>query len=150
QAHWAAADLAEPNVAGKLFQQANELLGGVDILVNNTSGPSPTPPSQISTPTWQSEFEKMVLPVFELTRLAVAPMRERGWGRIITITSSGVVQPIPNLGISNALRSSLTAWLKTLASEVAREGVTVNVVAPGRIETDRTRQIDAAAAQRLG
>jgi 3-oxoacyl-[acyl-carrier protein] reductase len=77
-------------------------------------------------------------------------MRERGWGRVITSTSSGVVAPIPNLGISNALRSSLLGWSKTLAREVARDGVTANIVVPGRIGTDRIRFLDEAKAQREG
>jgi 3-oxoacyl-[acyl-carrier protein] reductase len=75
-------------------------------------------------------------------------MRERGWGRIVTSTSSGVVTPIPNLGLSNGLRLSLVGWSKTLASEVAQDGITVNVVIPGRIATDRIRFLDEARAQR--
>jgi 3-oxoacyl-[acyl-carrier protein] reductase len=74
-------------------------------------------------------------------------MRARRWGRIITIASSGVVQPIANLGISNALRSSLVAWSKTLSSEVAADGVTVNVILPGRIHTERVDEMDAFAAK---
>jgi 3-oxoacyl-[acyl-carrier protein] reductase len=77
-------------------------------------------------------------------------MRERRWGRILTNTSSGVVAPIPNLALSNALRLALVGWSKTLAREVAAEGVTVNVVVPGRIATDRVRQLDAARAEREG
>lgn len=75
-------------------------------------------------------------------------MRKRKWGRIITSTSSGVVAPIPNLAISNALRLSLVGWSKTLAREVAREGVTANIVLPGRIATHRIRMLDQAKAQR--
>jgi 3-oxoacyl-[acyl-carrier protein] reductase len=75
-------------------------------------------------------------------------MRAKGWGRIITSTSSGVVAPIPNLGISNTLRASLVAWSKTLASEVAGDGITANVVIPGRIATQRIRQLDEARAKR--
>jgi len=77
-------------------------------------------------------------------------MRERGWGRILAIASSGVVQPIPNLVISNALRSSIVGWSKTLASEVAKDGVTVNLVLPGRIQTDRVEELDAANAKAQG
>jgi 3-oxoacyl-[acyl-carrier protein] reductase len=75
-------------------------------------------------------------------------MRERQWGRILTCTSSGVLQPIPNLGISNTLRASLVTWSKTLAGEVAADGVTVNVLVPGRIHTRRVDQLDQAAAAR--
>jgi 3-oxoacyl-[acyl-carrier protein] reductase len=77
-------------------------------------------------------------------------MREKKWGRILTVASTGVVQPIPNLVISNALRSSIVGWSKTLAGEVAKEGITVNVVLPGRIKTDRTTEIDSASAKAQG
>jgi 3-oxoacyl-[acyl-carrier protein] reductase len=90
----------------------------------------------------------MVLSVIAITDRALPGMRERRWGRIITSTSSGVVAPIPNLGVSNALRLALVGWSKTLAREVGREGVTANVVLPGRIATDRIAFLDAAKAKR--
>ena len=77
-------------------------------------------------------------------------MRERRWGRIITLTSSGVEAPIPRLAISNALRQSLVGWSKTLASEVAADNITANIVVQGRIHTDRVDELDQAAAKRLG
>jgi NAD(P)-dependent dehydrogenase (short-subunit alcohol dehydrogenase family) len=92
----------------------------------------------------------MVLSGFANNDRVLPGMRERHWGRVITSTSSGVVTPIPNLGISNALRSSLLGWSKTLAREVARDGVTANIVVPGRIGTDRIRFLDQAKAQREG
>jgi len=88
--------------------------------------------------------------VFKIAGLVLPGMRERGWGRILAIASSGVVQPIPNLVISNALRSSIVGWSKTLASEVAKDGVTVNLVLPGRIQTDRVEELDAANAKAQG
>lgn len=75
-------------------------------------------------------------------------MRERGWGRILTSTSSGALSPIPNLGLSNTLRASLHAWSKTLADEVGRDGITSNVIVPGRVATDRTRFLDERRAAR--
>src|SRR5262249_50237937 len=96
------------------------------------------------------QFEAMVLGVIELTDLVLPPMRERRFGRIITNTSSGVIAPIPHLGISNALRLALVGWSKKLSREVAADGITVNVVAPGRIFTERIRQLDEARAQRDG
>jgi 3-oxoacyl-[acyl-carrier protein] reductase len=75
-------------------------------------------------------------------------MRQRKWGRIVNILSSGVVQPIPNLGISNTLRMSLVGWAKTLSGEVASDGITVNSVVPGRIHTGRTDELDRLAAMR--
>jgi 3-oxoacyl-[acyl-carrier protein] reductase len=77
-------------------------------------------------------------------------MRSRGWGRILTSTSSGVIAPIPNLAISNALRLSLVGWSKTLAGEVGKVGITVNVVVPGRIATSRVACLDNAKAKREG
>ncbi len=92
----------------------------------------------------------MVRPVLSLTLDLVQAMRAQKWGRIITIASSGVVQPIPHLPISNALRSTLVGFMKTLAGEVAKDGVTVNMLLPGRIATSRTRSLDAAQAERSG
>jgi 3-oxoacyl-[acyl-carrier protein] reductase len=77
-------------------------------------------------------------------------MRARGFGRIIAVVSSGVVQPIPRLGISNALRVALVGWGKTLAAEVANDGITVNCIAPGRIATDRVAELDQSRALREG
>ena len=91
-----------------------------------------------------------MLPIFKLAALVLPGMRERGWGRILTIASTGVVQPIPNLVMSNALRSSLVGWSKTLAAEVAKDGVTANLVLPGRIQTDRVDELDAANAKAQG
>jgi 3-oxoacyl-[acyl-carrier protein] reductase len=90
----------------------------------------------------------MVLSVIQLADAVLPGMRVRKFGRILTVGSSGVVAPIPNLALSNALRLSLVGWSKTLAREVARDGVTVNVVAPGRIDTDRVKSLDAARASR--
>lgn len=92
----------------------------------------------------------MVLSLMHLTDLVLPAMRRKGWGRVITSTSSGVVAPIPNLGISNTLRSTLVGWSKTLSNEVAAEGITVNVVLPGRIDTQRIGQLDEARAKREG
>lgn len=96
------------------------------------------------------QFESMVLSVIALTDQVVPGMRERRWGRIITSASSGIIAPIPNLGLSNALRSTLLGWSKTLASEIARDGITVNIVVPGRIETQRIIFLDEQRAKRSG
>ena len=90
----------------------------------------------------------MVLPVIALTDRVLPGMRERKWGRIITSTSSGVIAPIPNLGLSNALRSTLVGWSKTLAREVGGDGITLNIVVPGRIATPRIAFLDEAKAKR--
>ena len=90
----------------------------------------------------------MVMSLIRIVDALVPMMREKKWGRVITITSSGVIQPIPTLAISNTLRASLVAFSKTLAGEVAADGVTVNVVLPGRIGTERVAELDKAAAER--
>jgi 3-oxoacyl-[acyl-carrier protein] reductase len=125
-------------------------LGPIDILVNNTGGPPPTPAHGQDPALWIRHFQSMVLSVIALTDRVLPGMRERRWGRIITSTSSGVIAPIPNLGISNALRLSLVGWSKTLAREVGADGVTANIVLPGRIATGRIRFLDEAKARREG
>ncbi|MHC9294737.1 SDR family oxidoreductase [Mycobacterium sp. LTG2003] len=136
-------DRMEPTVA-----EVERTLGPVDILVNNTGGPPPTPVAGQDAGTWVDSFEKMVLAVIALTDRVLPGMRERGWGRVLTSTSSGALSPIPNLGLSNTLRASLHAWSKTLADEVGRDGITSNVIVPGRIATDRTRFLDERRAER--
>jgi 3-oxoacyl-[acyl-carrier protein] reductase len=125
-------------------------IGPIDILVCNTGGPPPTPAAGQDPAVWASSFEAMVLSVIALTDQVLPGMRARGWGRIITSASSGVVAPIPNLAISNALRLTLVGWSKTLAREVAGDGVTVNVVVPGRIATSRVAFLDERKAEREG
>jgi 3-oxoacyl-[acyl-carrier protein] reductase len=136
--------------ADAIHDAATEALGGVDILVANTGGPPARTALTVRHEEWLPQFEAIVLPVLKIASLVLPGMRERRWGRIVTIASSGVVQPIPNLVISNALRSSLVGWSKTLASEVAKDGITVNLVLPGRINTDRLGELDAANAKAQG
>lgn len=149
-ASYLVADLGDPTSAAALFDTAMDALGGVDILVNNTGGPPPGGVLGQDADTWRSEFDTMVVRLIEMTNLCVPGMRERGWGRVLTVASSGILQPIPNLSISNTIRSALVGWNKSLSNEVAADGVTLNILAPGRIHTDRTDQLDAAAAKRQG
>lgn len=135
-----------------LTQAIQALLGDgpIDILVNNIGGPPPGPVDQVSAEIWDRYFAAMASNIFEITRLVLPSMLGRCWGRIVTIASSGVEQPIRNLGISNTVRSAVAGWSKTLANEVAGRGVTVNLVMPGRIHTDRIHELDAAVAARSG
>ncbi len=144
---WDLGDVA--NLASH-FQRAQTLFGGIDILVNNSGGPPPLPLGEVVADQWETHFRQMVLSLVSLTQLALPGMREKGWGRVITSTSSGVVAPIPNLGLSNSLRSTLVGWSKTLAREVAGDGVTANVILPGRIATARITSLDEAKAKREG
>jgi 3-oxoacyl-[acyl-carrier protein] reductase len=141
-------DLSDLESFPERLERVREQFGSVDILVNMTGGPPPSKASGVAPDQWSEQFRSMVLGVIQFTDLALSDMRAKGWGRIITSTSSGVVAPIPNLGISNTLRASLVAWSKTLASEVAGDGITANVVIPGRIATQRIRQLDEARAKR--
>jgi 3-oxoacyl-[acyl-carrier protein] reductase len=143
-------DLADPGRIPTALAEIATALGPVDILVNNTGGPPPTPAAGQDPALWRRHFEAMVLSVIAITDAVLPGMRARRWGRIVTSTSSGVIAPIANLAVSNALRLSLVGWSKTLAREVAADGVTVNVVVPGRIATGRTRALDEARAAREG
>jgi 3-oxoacyl-[acyl-carrier protein] reductase len=144
---WDLADLSQ--IDGQVAKVEREL-GPVDILVNNTGGPPPTPAIGQDPAVWSKQFQSMVLSVIATTDRVLPNMRARHWGRVITSTSSGVAAPIPNLAISNTLRLSLVGWSKTLAREVARDGITANIVAPGRIATGRIKFLDEAKAKREG
>lgn len=141
-------DLADLGVIEERIARIEAEFGGIDVLVNNTGGPPPTPVSGQCADAWTKHFQGMVLSVIGITDRVLPGMRERRWGRIITSTSSGVVAPIPNLGLSNALRLSLVGWSKTLAREIGRDGITANVVLPGRVATQRIRYLDEQKALR--
>ncbi len=143
-------DIADLSLLDAKVSEIETKLGPVDILINNTGGPPPTLASETPLASWEDQFRKMVLSVIAITNRIMPGMRQRKWGRVITSASSGIIIPIPNLALSNALRLSLAGWSKTLAREIARDGVTVNVVVPGRIATDRVRRLDEAKAQREG
>jgi 3-oxoacyl-[acyl-carrier protein] reductase len=145
-----AADLADRAAIETAFRRIETEWGGVDILINNSGGPPPSGAAGIGRDDWLKQFEMMVLNIIGLTDLALPGMRARGWGRIMTVASSGVIQPIAAIGMSNTLRSALVGWSKTLAGEVGRDGITVNMLLPGRIATERTVQLDRTIAARTG
>ncbi|SES37105.1 3-oxoacyl-[acyl-carrier protein] reductase [Tranquillimonas rosea] len=147
-ADWLKLDLSAADAADSLAERARSLAGRVDILVNNTGGPPPGSARDIDTSVLMSQAQTMVANVIRLTSLLLPDMESAGWGRVLTLASSGVEQPIPNLALSNTLRGSLVGWSKTLATEVAGQGITVNMLLPGRIHTDRVDQLDANAADR--
>lgn len=121
----------------RLVERTLAQYGGLDILINNTGGPPAGKFEQHNDAAWQTAFESLLLSVVRLTRLAIPHMRQKQWGRIITVTSTSVKQPIAGLVLSNSLRAAVTGLSKTLATELAPDGITVNTVAPGRILTDR-------------
>ncbi len=145
-----AADLHDWAALDAAITKAGDQLGGIDILVNNSGGPPPSGVSNVAPDLWRTQFEAMVLSLMRTTDRLIPAMRAKGWGRVLTIASSTVVEPNPALGVSNTLRSALVGWSKTLAGEVARDGITVNLLLPGRIATDRLAELDQAAADQKG
>jgi len=119
-----------------------EKFGGVDLLFVNAGGPPAGPSLSFDDAAWQGAFETLVLSAVRMVRLAVPSMKARGGGAILVSTSSAVKEPIPNLALSNIVRSSVAAMAKTLANELAPDGIRVNHLLPGRIDTDRVRELD--------
>jgi len=144
------ADLTEPGAPERIVAEAEEAFGGIDVLVLNGGGPRPGLAADLGEQDVEVAVSLLVRPHVALVRGVLPGMLERGWGRIVAIGSSGVQQPLPNLTSSNLGRAALAGYLKTLAAEVAERGVTVNMVLPGRIDTDRVGQLDQAAAERSG
>lgn len=150
KADWVWADLAEEDAVANLVRSVEEKFGGLDILVNNTGGPTPGTAEEMTVEKLDSFFQTMVLRVITLTNAFLPGMKAQGFGRILTVASSGVIEPIPNLALSNTLRGALVGWNKTLATEVAPFGITANMILPGRIHTDRIDELDGANARRQG
>lgn len=143
-------DLADPASVVAGVKAAQAALGELDILVLNSGGPPPGPAAALTLEGLESSLRMLVMSQVQLVSLLLPGMRERGWGRVVAVGSSGVQQPIANLASSNVARGALASYLKTLAGEVGRDGVTVNMVLPGRIDTGRVASLDQAAAQRRG
>ena len=133
--------VADVSTITGFVEAATEALGHVDILVNNAGGPPPGTFASTPLEAYLPALELNLLSTVAMCEAAVPAMCERGWGRVVAITSVSVRQPIPNLILSNTARSGVTAFLKTLALEVAVKGVTVNSVQPGLHATDRARRL---------
>jgi 3-oxoacyl-[acyl-carrier protein] reductase len=146
---WVAADATDPDAAA-LVAGAAAGLGPVDILVSNAGGPPTVDPVATDRAGWERAFQLLAETPIDLAQRLLPGMRERGWGRIVAVLSTGVRQPIPELVYSNAGRSALAAWLKTTARAIAADGVTVNGVMPGRLNTPRIRELDQGRAEREG
>lgn len=125
-------------------------LGPIDVLVLNSGGPPAGQASLLHRDQMMSTIDTLLMAQIDLVRAVLPAMRAQGWGRILGIGSRGVEQPIPNLAQSNIARSALAAYLKTLAGEVAQDGVTVNMILPGRIASERALSLDAGQAKREG
>lgn len=148
--HAVVADVSDLHGIALVAREALDRFGRVDILVNNAGGPPSGPFEAHAWSAWQDAVNLTLRSAVELTRLVLPGMRERRWGRIINITSIAVKQPVDGLMLSNSLRAAVTGWSRTLANEVARDGVTVNCVLPGFTRTDRVQQLNQATAAREG
>ncbi|HEX2315016.1 MAG TPA: SDR family oxidoreductase [Thermomonospora sp.] len=140
-AHAIEADVSTPDGALGFVHHAQEALGGVDILVTNAGGPPPGDFASTGLDAYLPALELNLLSVVAMCQAAVPPMRSRRWGRVLAITSIAVRQPNPNLILSNTARAGATGFLKTLALEVAQDGVTVNSLLPGSHDTARLRSL---------
>lgn len=144
------ADLTVDGGADALHAAAVDALGDIDVLVLNGPGPRPGTAEAMDSDDVDQAVRTLVSPHVRLVRQSLPAMRRRGWGRLLAIGSSGVQAPLPNLALSNLGRAALAGYLKTLAAEVAADGVTVNMLLPGRIGTDRVAALDKAQAERQG
>ena len=144
------ADVANGVQMDMLADGAVAAMGGVDILVQNHGGPPPGPALEVTEALLTTWFQSIVLSPVRITNRLLPGMRERKYGRIINVGSTGMLQPLPNMVLSNTLRASLMGWMKTLSAEVAHEGITCNIVAPGAIRTDRSLETAGSLAKRQG
>ena len=127
-----------------------EKFGGVDLLFVNAGGPPAGTALSFDDAAWSGAFELLMLSAIRMIRLAVPSMKPRGGGAIVVSTSSSVKEPIANLALSNTIRASVAALSKTLANELAPDGIRVNHLLPGRIDTDRLRELDSIRAKSTG
>jgi 3-oxoacyl-[acyl-carrier protein] reductase len=148
--HTVCADAASPEAAATIAAAALDRLGGVDICVLNAGGPKPAPADATDAASWREALQLLTVTPIDLATRLLPGMRERGFGRIIAVLSSGVREPLPDLAYSNGGRAALASWCKTVARTVAADGVTVNGVVPGRIDTERVEALDRAKAERTG
>ncbi|MDE3126837.1 MAG: SDR family oxidoreductase [Gemmatimonadota bacterium] len=145
-----AADLATMEGVDAVATAAERAFGRVDVLVNNTGGPPSGPFETLPWEKWQAATDNLLRSTVELTRRVLPGMKAQRWGRILNVTSITVKQPVDGLMLSNSLRAAVTGFARTLATEVARDGVTVNCIVPGFTKTERVAQLAAATAEREG
>lgn len=138
-----AADLSVAAEVEALVRDVRDVEGDPDVLIANAGGPPKGLPSTLSDEQWRQAYELTLMSLVRLARAVLPAMRRRRWGRIVTLTSLSVREPITDLTLSNAMRSGLTAYAKSLATEVAADGVTVNNVAPGYTATERLNELFA-------
>ena len=145
-----AADVSSPKDIAHWHQATLDRFEGIDLLFTNSGGPPPGATLSFDDSAWERAFELLLMSAVRMIRLAVPSMAMRGGGAIVVPTSSSVKEPIPNLALSNVLRGSVSSLAKTLAIELAPKRIRVNQLIPGRIATDRLRELDDANSKRLG
>jgi 3-oxoacyl-[acyl-carrier protein] reductase len=138
---WIAADVSREEDRERIVDEALGVLGGVDILVNNSGGPPVGPFESFSNQAWRDAFELNFLSFVHLARLVLPEMKESGWGRIINMASYAALEAIPGLMLSHGIRPSVLTWTRAMAREVARFNVGVVAVCPGLFYTDRVKNI---------
>lgn len=121
-----------------------------DILLNNAGGPPGSAPTGVADDVWRDAIQSLLMSSIRIMEASLEAMKVRQWGRILTIASSGVIQPIPALPISNTVRAGIIGYAKSLSNAVAKDGITVNTILPGRIDTDRTKWLDKNNAEKSG
>jgi 3-oxoacyl-[acyl-carrier protein] reductase len=134
-------DLTNPRDLERVVERTLQAFGGIDVLVNNGGGPPRTPALGLEADAVESAVELLLLSAIRLTGLCLPHLERSGHGRVINITSSTVREPTDNLVLSNAVRPGVIGWAKTLAREIGPTGVTVNSIAPGRIDTARIAEV---------
>jgi 3-oxoacyl-[acyl-carrier protein] reductase len=144
------ADVGSQSEAQRLVDAAVAEYGGLEIVVHNAGGPPAGETLAMTEEQWQKAFEQNLLSFTRIVRAAAPHMEQAKYGRVLTIASSSIKQPIPNLALSNALRAGVWGTAKTLSRELAPKGILVNVIAPGRIDTERIAELDQANAQKTG
>ena len=146
--HSIAADLSRAEDIDRVVSSTLERLGRIDVLVTNAGGPPAGPFEAHDWPAWQRAVELTLRSAVELTRAVLPGMRERRWGRVLHVTSLAVKQPIDGLMLSTSIRSAVTGFSRTLANEVAAEGITVNTILPGFMNTERVVELNRITAAR--
>ncbi len=147
---WELCDINEPQDIENIVNVVRKNLGDIDVLVNNCGGPVPGFFEDLSDENWEEAFEQVLMSTIRFTRLVLPAMKSKNWGRIINITSLSVKQPIDNLVLSNSLRSAVTAFAKTLSSQIGKYNITVNNVAPGYTLTARLYELAVARGKQRG
>jgi 3-oxoacyl-[acyl-carrier protein] reductase len=145
-----ATDVSSAEAIDQWHQKTIDRFGGIDLLFTNSGGPPPGATLTFDDAQWQKAFDLILMSAVRMVRLAVPSMATRGGGSIVIPTSSSVKEPIQNLALSNILRASVASLSKTLANELVTQKIRVNHLIPGRIATDRLRELDESNSKRQG